>query len=235
MQKKRFVPIAVVSVLFLASCGGTTPAASNSSQAASSTGTSSSVGGSSSAGEDPLASSVYDYSSADFAERGNITGVLEKYLMDTHLSGIPLYDNGGYVEISNRLNLPVRKYITNYGFGTYHGTLDTTQTMFNAPLDESVAAWKSYFHSYNTEDTGTFNVWTSTGQDVSDRSDMITSTYFATKMNAAKDGYDWVGSLASADRPIMIDGFKGNPITDASVKSSKFWRVPVHTGAGYTY
>lgn len=247
MQKKRFVPIAVVSVLFLASCGGT---AANSSQAASSTGsvtpstsvpgssttsTGTSSSGSSSASEDPLASSVYDYSSADFAERGNITGVLEKYLMDTHLSGVPLFDNGGYVEISNRLNLPVRKYITNYGFGTGQGTLDTAQTMYNGALDESVAAWKSYFHSYNTEDTGTFNGWMSTGQDVSDRSDMITSTYFTTKMNAAKDGYNWVGSLASVDRPIMIDGFKGKVVTDTSVKSSKFWRVPVHTGAGYTY
>ena len=42
----------------------------------------------------------------ELAKRAEILGKLEKYAMDTHLTGITLFDNGGYVRYSNRVIIP---------------------------------------------------------------------------------------------------------------------------------
>jgi len=67
------------------------------------------------------ASGGFNYSSSAgqeaIAKRTEILGKLEKYAVESHLTGITLFENGGYVKYSNRLEIPAKEYITGYGFG----------------------------------------------------------------------------------------------------------------------
>lgn len=176
-----------------------------------------------------------DFSELDWREKSKILYSLEKYSMENFTGGIPLYDDASFEQFSKRITLPSTKYQTNYGFGTGYGTIDPTGDMYNGPISETVADWKSYFHGYTNTDSGTFNGWDSTGSDVTDRMAMITSGYFGVKANAANTSYNWVGSLSMTDAPIMLDS-EGNVIENPSEdQTSQFWRVKVHTGKGYTY
>ena len=63
----------------------------------------------------------FNYASASgktaIEKRTEILGALEKNAMDNHLTGITLFENGGYVKYKSRVNLPTTNYITGYGFG----------------------------------------------------------------------------------------------------------------------
>ena len=62
------------------------------------------------------ASGGYNYASlagdAAISKRTEILGQLEKYAMENHLTGIPLFENGGYVKYSSRVTLPTNTYVT---------------------------------------------------------------------------------------------------------------------------
>lgn len=238
MNKKRSLTLALLALsLGLAACGGKpgdTTRRSHSSTPNS---------GGQVTGE--LADGVFDYTAADQDTKTDILAHLEGYALRNHLAGIPLYDDASYEQFSQRIALPTTTYITNYGFGTFHGDLDASGKMYTGAIDEPVSEWKSYFHSYTTSDTGTFNYWDSTGADVADRSGMITSSYFDVDMNEAKNDYVWKAGLSMTDAPIMLsrtDNADGThsftEVTDSTVvanSTSKYWRVKLHTGAGYTY
>ena len=138
----------------------------------------------------------YNYASASGAEaiakRTEILGTLEKYSMDNHLTGITLFENGGYVKYSSRVQLPTNEYITGFGFGLLsEGTL-------SGPLpSEEVEGHKMYLHSATSSDPLTINEKNNTGSQVSDLAGYITSSYWGTKMNATKDGYEWYPVLAA--------------------------------------
>ncbi len=178
----------------------------------------------------------YDYSQEDYETRAGALYALEKYALDNFTAGIPLYDDASYEQFSARIKLPSTTYLTNYGFGTAYGTIDPDGVMYNSTINESVDAWKSYFHGYTTVDSGTFNGWDSNGSDVSDRMSMIASGYFGVQANASNTDYSWVGSLSTTDAPIMITGLQGSEVQNpAEDQTSQFWRVKVHFGEGYTY
>ena len=83
-----------------------------------------------------LATGGYNFSAAATAEqretRTEILGKLEKYAMDTHLTGISLFENGGYMLYSERALalLGNRQYITGYGYGL----LSDSDAPFTDPL-----------------------------------------------------------------------------------------------------
>ncbi len=178
-------------------------------------------------------SGIFNYSAAEDwnnTKAAEVTAALESYAMKTHIAGIPLYDDAGIVEFSSRLTLPTRKYIAGYGFGSGEGTIDAAGKMYDGAITESTAEWKSYLHTATTTDSGTFNYANSYGSDVEDRSKKVTSALYQKVLNDSKTAFTWRTSLASA-LPIMVDD--KNVVTTGS--KSATWRIPVHTGAGYTY
>ena len=202
-----------------------------------------------------LANGGFNYASSSGDEavktRTEILGKLEKYAMDQHLTGITLFENGGYVKYASRVQLPTTEYITGYGFGLLtEGTLKS-----DMPADkESNEAHRGYLHSATSSDPGTINAKNDTGSQVSSLEGYITSSFWSTKMNKTKNGYVWYPVLAQDkvkdkngvskdfDRPIpMYD--KDNDGTFEEVKYGeedpnpvglyKRWRIYVKTGDIY--
>lgn len=229
MKMKQFLPVALVGLLFVASCQNVDPGTGKTSV--------SSAGSGADVDSKLLANGTFDYTGASFEEKAKITSILEKYGMEKHLTGIPLYDDAGYTIFSDRLikNLPTTTYITNYGFGVGNAKLTgeimrTNSDGSTITVKETKDAWKPYYHSYTTVDSKTVNYWNSQGSDVADRNSMIAASYFGVKMNDTKDNFAWRGELSSEDRPIMLDGKGGNAVTDATKLkgTSKWWRVKLH-------
>lgn len=178
-----------------------------------------------------------DYSQKSWQEKSEILYSLEKYAMENFVGGIPLYDDSSYEQFSKRITLPSTRYLTNYGFGTGYGTINAGGDMYNGPIVESVADWKSYFHGYTSTDSGTFNGWDSTGSDVTDRMSMISSSYFGVKANADNTSYAWEGSLSKTAAPVMLTE-SGQEVPESEYNeetTSKYWRVYLKYGKGYTY
>ena len=159
--------------------------------------------------------------------RTKILGKLEKYAVESHLTGITLFENGGYIKFSSRLEIPTEEYITGYGFGT----LAEGDIIDDLP-GENNADYKRYYHSAQSSNPGKINAMDDTGSQVSDLSDYITRGYWGNKMNATKNGYDWYPVLAKDtvngkpnNRPIPVYD-KENPLN-----LYKRWRIYVKTGA----
>lgn len=242
MNKNKFLLAIVCSGLVLTGCGGPTTPSTSTSKTDSGTGSSKT--------DDPdayypkadsgqnFSTEGYDadYSQKSWREKSEILYSLEKYAMENFVGGIPLYDDSSYEQFSKRVNLPSTKYLTNYGFGVGYGTI-TGESMYNGNIVESVPEWKSYFHGYTNTDSGSFNGWDASGSDVSDRTSMITSSYFGVKANADNTSYAWEGSLSKTAAPIMLDA-SGKEVDKATITeetTSKYWRVYLHYGDGYTY
>ena len=179
-----------------------------------------------------LASGGFNYSSSAgedaITKRTEILGKLEKYAVESHLTGITLFENGGYVkyrtgsEYDDRLEIPAKEYITGYGFGIL------SEGDIKAPLAaETVDAYKYYYHSAQTSDPAKINAWNATGSQVSDLNGYITSTYWGNKMNSHKDGYDWYPVLAKdgESRPTPVYSGSPNPLG-----LYKTWKIYVKTG-----
>ena len=192
-----------------------------------------------------LASGGYNYASLAGAEavekRTEILGQLEKYAMDNHLTGITLFENGGYVKYHERVTLPTTNYITGYGFGLLsEGSVDKDLATEENPN------YKRYLHSGTTSDPKNINARSDVGSQVSDVEGYITASFWGTKMNATKDQYVWYPVLAKDKvrygttdydftRPIPVfNGHEINPSeSDASYNPLglyKTWRIYVKTG-----
>jgi len=185
----------------------------------------------------------FNYSAAnDVTTRTKILGKLEKYVMDAHLTGITLFDNGGYVKYHPRVSLPTTNYITGYGFGLLR------EGSLTAPLDtEETEAYKEFYHTAQSQDSLTINAMNASGSQVGDLSSYITSSYYGTKMAADKKSYEWYPILAkeSVRKPIINDqGEISGYQETASAQTRpiplekhndlglyKKWRIYVKTGA----
>lgn len=160
------------------------------------------------------------------AKRTEILGSLEKYAMNSHLTGITLFENGGYVKYSERIEMPTTEYITGYGFGILSEGNITSELK-----SEDNPAHKLYLHSASSSDPLTISEINDTGSQVSDLASYITSSYWGTKMNAAKNGYDWYPVLAKD----KVDGKAFNRPIPQEEKNElglyRKWRIYVKTGA----
>lgn len=161
--------------------------------------------------------------------RAEILGKLEKYAVDSHLTGITLFEDGGYVKYSSRLEIPANQYITGYGFGI----LSEGNITADLPGEEN-PAYKRYYHSGQSSNPGKINAMDDTGSQVSDLSSYITSSYWGMKMNEYKNGYEWYPILAKDKvngkdftRPIPVPGEDG----ENALGLYRKWRVYVKTGA----
>ena len=192
----------------------------------------------------------FNYSAKSVDERKTILGKLEKHVMDSHLTGITLFDNGGLVAYSERVKSPTDwNYIVGYGFGilsdgTLEGTLEGT--------DGGSNKHPTYYHSAMGQDSKKINQYSATGSLVSDLASYITSTYWSTKLKD-KTSYKWYPCLATDE--VKVPTFNSSsdtvPASFASEKTEnkypiprepknstglyKKWRIYVKTGDAYKY
>lgn len=165
----------------------------------------------------PLADGIFSFAGLSIAEKTEILGALEAYAVRTGITGVSLFENGGYVMYHPDVVLGSENYIVGYGFGVL------AEGNIKADLaTENNAAWKKYYHTLNASDPGTINYWNDQGSEVGDFYGYIGASYFTTFMNANKDGYDWVPELAK-EKPIAVNDDNGDG-------AASIWKFPVKTG-----
>jgi ABC-type oligopeptide transport system substrate-binding subunit len=219
MKNAKILLLTLLGTLFVTACGEV----SSSVPSSSSSSASSSASSSSSAEEQiNAADGIYSFAAASYEERAEIIGALEKYAQDNYMTGIPLYDNGGLVMYSNRLSIPSDVFIPNYGFGVGEGTLLSPMTATQEPE----AAYRSYYHTWTNVNTGTINYMNSQTATVADFYSLISGAYYTTRLNSAKDNYEWVNQLATA-APIAVNADENGLATK--------WKVPVRVGGDLKY
>lgn len=239
MKKNHVLPFVLsAAALVMASCGSPSSSSSSSSSSESSASTESSseyipnydyvelldepagfdqvtgVAGGSSGAVSLVGESV--------ANKTKILGALEKYAIDNAITGMPLFENGGYVMYNPRIEKGTNNYITGYGFGIMReGNLTGELIGTEKP---------TYYHTYEANDPQTINYLDDQGSQVGDLYGNAAAGFFGNKMNAAKNGYDWYGVLSAKDRPVMLDK-DGNVAADQEGTSAK-WRIYVRCGEG---
>lgn len=185
------------------------------------------------------ANTGYNFAS-NTEKKAEILGKLEEYAMKNYLTGITLFENGGYVRYSDRVHLGTEsndnQYVTGYGFGLLgEGYLDNSWE----PKEEGIdAEHKKYLFSGTSSDAGNIAGWDAQGSQVSDLYGYITSAFWSTRLKYNEDEhkyeYEWYPLLAKrvADPntgkydPIPQDGKPTDTI-------HKKYRVYVKTGDIY--
>ena len=139
--------------------------------------------------KNPNANSGANYST-NSEQRTEILGKLESFAMNNFLTGITLFENGGYIRYSSRVGLPTEDYIPGYGFGLLsEGTLTGELS--------GVSNYKSYLQSATSSETYTINAWNATGSQVGDLNGYITSSYWSIKLDPTDNTkYVWYPQLA---------------------------------------
>lgn len=139
-----------------------------------------------------LAKGTYSYVAASYEERVEILGILEKYAVKAGLTGITVYEDSGYVLYNPLVVKGTENYIPGYGFGIL------TEGRANGDLaGETNAAWKRYYHTFEASDPKNINYGDDKGSVVGDIVGYTLDSYWGTKMNETKDGYDWINALAN--------------------------------------
>jgi len=168
----------------------------------------------------PAADGVYNFSGLTAEQKTEILGKVEGYSIRNGMLGVTLYENGGYVMYNERITLGTENYIVGYGFGTL------AEGSINADLDaESNAAWKRYYHTYESSNPGTINYLNDQGSQVGDLYGYMGASYYTNFMNETKDGYNWVPELAVGD-PVPVGGLDENG-------QAATWRFELRKGLKY--
>ena len=185
-----------------------------------------------------------NFVAASYEERAEILGKLEEYAMVNGLTGIVLYDNGGYVKYSDRLVIPTavkknadgtdmeiagtkqHEYIVSYGFGILS---DGNKLPGNNPSDP----YDNYYKTYETSDPQTLNYMNDQGSVVGGLQPYVSSTYFDARLTETKDSYEW---FASAGSDANVHNNEARPVPqnlDASTGLATKYRVYVRTDMKY--
>ena len=212
-MKKTTLLILVGSVFALAACGG---GSSKTSTPSGDTGTSSEVITA------EKANGAYTYVYEDNDERANILGKLEKYAVENNLTGLTLYQDGGYVMYDPAVKKGTNNYIVGYGFGIL-GEGQITSPMST----ESNPDWQYYYHTYSSSDDATIAYMNSQGSTVGDNQAYVAASYYDIKMNEDADGYEWSNCLAT-ERPQAVD-------LNQTTKRAKTFKFHVKTGKDLKY
>ncbi len=184
-------------------------------------------GGSSDVGDpvEDAAEGVKNFVNNPVEDRAEILRLLEKYTLENFLGGIPYRDNSGYVMYNPRLEIPADDYVVGYGFGV-------GEALITDPLThpEITPKHAMYYHSWQSEDPGTINYMNAQDSVSSDLYGLVSASYWSTKFNGDKTGYEWYPLLADdVDRP--VPGADYNEETGMATK----WKVPVRLGDDLKY
>ena len=178
----------------------------------------------------------FNFASNPFA-RTEALGKLEDYAMNNFLTGISLFENGGYVRYSPRVELKTKTYIPGYGFGLLsEGKINDADGWLNKDITER----RDYYHTASSSDPLNINAWDASGSQISDLNGYISSSYWGTKINPDKTSeYMWYPVLADEDclDPIAVsftgvDGegkrqYSEKTAAESKTGSYKIWRVYV--------
>ena len=195
-----------------------------------------------------LANGGFNYASASGAEaietRTEVLGKLEKYAMDTHLTGITLFENGGYVKYNPRIELPTEgEYVVGYGFGILSEGRIKPDKVANI---KDTTKYQSYYHSASASDPLNINAMNAKGSEVADLAGYISSAYWGTRLSKDEEGYgyEWYPVLAK-DKVNGKDYLRPTPVTFKNGVASaegetgfeknpadlyRGWRIYVKTG-----
>ena len=165
----------------------------------------------------PVADGLYSYKKLSNAERTDILGILERYAVTTGITGVSLYENGGYNIYNERVTLGTENYIVGYGFGTLAEGNITADLEYETNPD-----WARYYHTFEASDPGTVNYLNDQGSQVGDLYSYMGASFFTNFMNATKDGYDWVPELAK-EKPVAVNDDDGDGMATT-------WRFEIRTG-----
>lgn len=243
-KTKIALPLILASgfVLALASCGNDTPASSSSEEVETVTvydavyGTEAYFAGGATkdysrlTGTEGGANGIASFVDKTIEEKTEILGALEKYAVDNSITGLPLYENGGYVMYNPRVSKGTNTYVTGYGFGIQR------EGELTAPLETATNDYKTYLQTYEASDPKSANYLDSEGSQIGDIHAQIQGSFFSTKLSDDKTSYDWYGFLSTKDRPLLVQvdetgarTAKAIDDTDSS-ETSKIWRIYVRTG-----
>jgi ABC-type oligopeptide transport system substrate-binding subunit len=222
MIKRKSPLLLAFGALVLVACGSSslTPSSSSSSSLPPS---STSVSSEDPNPDLPLANGLYNYTAADYDDKAEILGQLEKWAQDEFLAGIPMYDSGGNVLYNGRLTIPSDVFIPNYGFGVGEGTINYPMTAAQEPN----AAYRSYFHTWTQNEPTTLNYMDAQDSVTADFYGLFNSAYYGTKFTEDKTAYEWYPSLATGF-PVALN-------LNATTGMATRWRVPVRTDAAMVY
>ena len=195
--------------------------------------------------------SYIDYTQLSYDERAEALSLLEKYAVENSLTGLTLYSDGGYIKYSDRVNIPTdlndetvgttsqHNYIKGYGYGILsEGDLKRG----DGKIKGLTGKYADYWSTYEAQDPLTLNYMNSKEATVGDITGYVFGSYFDTKMNAAKDGYEYYPFLGTEKnlvdglyRPIPLDA-NGDEMSDATAtsKSTKY-RIYVKVGDALQY
>ncbi len=165
-----------------------------------------------------LANGAYSYVAASYEERTKILGLLEAYAVKNFLTGVSLFENGGYSMYNKRIVKGTETYISGYGFGIL------AEGNITADLaGETNPEYARYYHIFETDDPASLNYLNSQDAVTGDLYGYVSSGYWSTKMNDTKDGYEWYPVLAK-EKPIAVDM---DPVTQLA----STYKFRVKTGA----
>ena len=165
----------------------------------------------------PVADGLYTYKKLSNAERTDILGILERFAVTTGITGVSLFENGGYNMYHPRVTLGTENYIVGYGFGTLAEGNITADLAYETNPD-----WARYYHTYEASDPGTLNYLNDQGSQVGDLYGYMAAAFYTNFMNATKDGYDWVPELAK-EKPVAVNDDDGDGMATT-------WRFEIRTG-----
>lgn len=151
----------------------------------------------------------------DAAKKTEVLGKLEKYAMDTKLSGIPILSNASNTFYNNRVkfpnitvaaNDPSKQYVSGYGFGILReGNIDGTLEDFNNIVGLH-SGWASYIRDSDSEVPNQINGLNGNDTRVSGIYGNISSAFFGQRLvkdesytdsaPAYKNQFEWYGVLA---------------------------------------
>lgn len=178
----------------------------------------------------------YNWASSDI-QRLTVLGELEKYAMENYLTGITLFENGGFVRYANKnieaqereddrvVHLGTEEYVNGFGFGLLSdGYIEGT-------LKNGSEIHPTYMHTATASDPSDINAWDATGSQVGDLFGYISTSYWGTRLATGGENYEWYPILAKDKvggkdftRPIAVYD-KPN-----SLNMYKKWKIYLKTG-----
>ncbi len=180
-----------------------------------------------------------------YEERTEILSLLEEYAINNHLTGLVLYEDGGYAKYNPRIEFPTKQltdvvsvtprydYIVGYGFGIVE-----EGNIKNDLAAESNVNWKRYYHTFEPSDPASINYWDNKGSVVASYHPYVSASYFGLRLKADKTGYEWFPSLGTdknkvegQTRPIPL--VNGKEKTDSLKQVSTTYRIYVDTDVKY--
>jgi len=180
-------------------------------------------------GKARTATGMQSFAGGSYTDKLEILGILEKYAMKNHLTGLTLFENGATVVYSSRITFPTQNgaYVPGYGYGILSdGDLqnnggkildsDGNEVDWSNGSSER-AKYNEYYHSTFSSSVTSLNYLNDQGSVTADLYSYISTSLYGTQLNEQKNGYVWTGLLAKnhtdlKSEPTYASKLNNNPI-----------------------